>query len=174
MTTEIKALIALLVLSAFVGYTAVVGWWFYADGVGTERARWTKKDRDDTAAAANQIVEHEAARRKQRTDYEVNIVALTGIYENKLKEKDREATALLARVRTGSQRLFIDAKCPDSGAVMPGPSTTNSDTDVAGRAELSGQAAEFLISEAARANKITEKLTALQTEHSALFKFCKG
>src|SRR3990167_7292246 len=85
-------------------------------------------------------------------------------YQRKLKEKDDALTIALDSVATVG--LFVHGPaCPPTGGNSAGSTTpTPSGRDGLTRAKLPDEDARFLLSEASRADKITEQLTDCQGE----------
>lgn len=172
MNGEAKAVIIFLMISvALAAFTGAV-YIGYSQGRVTEKAEWVERDREATAKAAEEQRARRAELDGQRQTYEAAITIVTRNYEDRIKEKDREKTAAVTAAR--ARGLFIDAKCPESSAGLPAAAATNGVADGSGKVRLSDAASEFLIAEASRADRLAERLTALQIEHRALYEFCRG
>jgi len=108
-------------------------------------------------------IERESASRSADTSAE---------YQRKLKEKEHEKDRAVAAVRAGMRSMFVNVTPGSCTNDVPGPSPALGGRDGSGRAELSGAAAEFLIGEASRADKLAEQLTACQARVAQDFELC--
>ena len=134
-----------------------------ADGRKLEGAAWQKREAEINAETATKIqVANEAVRAEEHAKAAKFVEISTGL-QGKLKEKDHALNIALDSVRSGAIRLSVPATCPPPGGNTEGGTTASAGgRDATTRAELSEQAARFLTSEASRADKIVEQLTACQ------------
>jgi hypothetical protein len=87
---------------------------------------------------------------------------LSGHYQSELKRTTDEKERVLAGVRAGDRRLYVDARCPGRGDGVPAAEPGAGGRDGEARAELSRQAAEFLVSLASEADAAVKQLAACQ------------
>lgn len=141
------------------------GVYFYGVSVGVDKteAAWQAREAKINAASATAIQAAEAKARAAERKSAETVASVSAGYQAKLKEKDREKDRAIAGLRVANGGLFLDTKLPPScGSPVPEAGPAPGGRDGSTRAELSDKAAEFLIGEANRADKIVEQLTACQ------------
>lgn len=151
-------LAALLILLA-----TATGSFFYGRHVGTLEtahaweAREIKLNADSAAAIKAADDKVLAAERTAAA----STAAVSSKYQAKLKEQENAYTRAIGVARLGGLRIGTVGTPTCAGPVPPtSAGTTGRDGET--RAELSPDAAEFLIGEASRADKIVEQLNACQ------------
>ena len=152
-------LIGLIVLLSLLSGIATA---IYHAGAKSERAEWQAREARINAESAIKI---EAANRRVR-DIEQDIAQLlaneSAGYQAKLKEKDHALQIALDSVATVGLFSHGPACPPSGGDSASSPPAGASGRDGAARAKLPDEDARFLLSEASRADKIVEQLTACQ------------
>lgn len=152
-------LAAVLALLAAVGGSFVFGHKVGSDAV---TVKWQKQAADVQRAQADALAAAHAGVITAERRAAEQLAAASARYQVALKEKEDEKQLAVARATT--RGLWVDTinTCGDSagdGAVAaPAPGR-----DGAARSRLSGEAAEFLIGEASRADQVVEQLKACQS-----------
>lgn len=162
-------------LVVLLGSNIATGWWQNGAGHTEERAVWLDKDNQEiTLANAKIIALEQAARDKeQKHGEELQQVAIT-LERNRSDELEKRDNTI-ARLRAGDLRLLDPHAAgarpagDPAGQVATGPGQR----DGAAAGELSGAAAEFLVSEASRADAIVNQLTACQDVLRKDREFCR-
>lgn len=149
------------------GIIAVIGLMAITSGVTWRVAsRYTESGWQAREATINAAA---AAKIKAATDRVLDIQRAAGIqlaavdshYQDKLQEKDNALANARRDART--RGMFVNATCPPSGRDAGSGITAGSGvSDGPARVRLSDEDAEFLISEASRADKVVEQLVAAQ------------
>ncbi|HYN54412.1 MAG TPA: lysis system i-spanin subunit Rz [Methylotenera sp.] len=141
-----------------------VGYWMHGVGRDGERVAWQQRENKELVDANTLIISLQTA---ARNDEHANALALNKIstsYQKELQNADIEKDKFIADVRAGRivLRQPITRSEKSSGGItaeaLAAASGHNGETD----AELSRETSEFLYSEATRANKVVEQLTACQ------------
>ena len=139
-----------------------VGAWQRADGAAAERVANQSVKNTELAEANRQITLLTAQARKDEAEHAKRLVEQASHYEGELQHEKELHESAVAAVRRGDYRLRDKgAKCP---AASPGgeAGSTSSRGNGQAEAELSDEAAEFLLSEASRANAIVAQLALCQ------------
>lgn len=153
-------LIGALVAAILVGAT---GWKAYRLGQDNVRAEYAARDLQQAAAAA---AAYKATEEKYRAKEQAAAQALaqvSGDYERKLTDAQGKTRIAMDAIRSGSLRLRDPGAKPQacgSSAASPAASASERDGPTAG--QLSGAAADFLLTIAAEADRNTLQLTACQ------------
>lgn len=143
--------------------TLILGSYFYGvnAGVNKTEAVWQKREAIISAASAKTLSDAYAkvsALERKIADIQAQASATL---QQKLKEKDNAKTIAVAAARTTG--LWIGTRSPkDCGDPTSKATPATSGHNDSTAARLSDTAAEFLISEATRADKVVEQLTACQ------------
>ena len=144
------------------GVCIVLGSYFYgvSNGKAEIEAKWQTRESKINAESAQKIATANArvlaAERKNAAD----VADISGAYQKKLQEKDHEKDRAIASARASG--LFVSTKRSSCGNAVPQAGPGPSGRDDPPRSELSDEASEYFVSEAHRANKIVEQLTACQ------------
>lgn len=145
----VKAL-AVLIAVGFVVYQ------IYSYGVDTEHARWQLRESAALADKQTKILELQTLNRELERAATLRVTALQTVYERKLQDEKSKTNRIIAGIASGAKRLSISTKASGVCASTPSSTataTTTSNTET--RAELSDESAQFLVSEASRADEIT-------------------
>lgn len=142
-------LLAILAAVTFIAYQ------IYSYGVDTERAKWVNKENAELVTRQHKILELTAANRLLERKAVIDYLALKQDFERKLNDEKTHANAVLAAVRAGAKRLSIPTKqaVPVCSGGISLTAATGGDIVAETRAELSNQAAEFLIAFASDADQ---------------------
>ena len=144
---------------------AISGAYFYghSNGVDSERVVWQGKENKalidvqaklSTATAANTLAEHKHA---------IELQHVSNVYQKELIDVSAKKDAVIVALRTGAIRLRDPGtKYTLSPNPLPGTSTGTSRCDGGPGGELSNELAEYLASEASRADAIVNQLAAAQ------------
>jgi len=149
------AIAALVWLASLVA----VGAWQRHDGATAERTEWQQRENEEikTANATIQRLQTEA-----RESERLHVQAMADIgthYERKLSDANKQLEADRAAIRAGKLRLY-DRPAGVRAGDCPAPEAlpTAGRRDGGTEPGLSAEAAEFLLEEAHRADRIVEQL----------------
>ena len=150
--------------AAWIASLAGVGIWQNTAGHVAERTTWQTRENDQlrTANALIKTLEDDARRTEQ--GHAKALATISTDYQGRLSNATKQIAADRAAVRNGTLRLR------DPGAAglcantsnMPGIAASASGRDGGTDSRLSDQAAEFLLSEADRADSVVDQLNACQ------------
>ena len=153
-------IIGALVL-AFVGGSAYVSG--RMDGKKIERSAWTTKELKATQDAADAIAKahDEVQIAEQKHAQELQDVSIT--YQKELNNVSAKKDATIAALRTGAIRLRDPGTRYTLGAnTLPNAGASARGCNGKAVSQLSDELAEFLTTEASRADAIVDQLTACQ------------
>lgn len=142
----------------------VVGWWQNDSGRVAERTAWQTRENDELRTTNAKIKALEESARNAEQANAMALAAISTDYERKLSDANKQRTVDAAAVRSGSLRL----RDPGSlglracGSLSAEASAGAGKRDGGAPGELSGLLAEFLISEANRADEVAIQLRACQ------------
>lgn len=154
--TLLRLIAVLLVISVLVGG----GYWWGSDSKNSEWSlKWTKRDKSD--------LEAEIAARKSATEKEAQLQAAQSAglkaYQQGVVDAENKAKGTIAAYRAGNIKLQKRFEClAASVGDMPVTPASGQLTDAARDCGFSDADVGFLISIAERADKLVEKVTALQ------------
>ncbi|CFV26357.1 Protein of uncharacterised function (DUF2514) [Yersinia enterocolitica] len=154
--TLLRLIAVLLVISVLVGG----GYWWGSDSKDSEWSlKWADRDKSDLTA--------EIAARKSATDKEAQLQAAQSAglkaYQQGVADAENKAKGTIAAYRAGNIRLQKRFEClAASVGDMPVTPASGQLTDAARDCGFSDADVGFLISIAERADKLVEKVTALQ------------
>lgn len=151
------------VLLFWLASMAAVGAWQNRTGHKVEEAKWLKKENTELVTANAEIVRLTAEATKNKAKHEEALVAISTDYQKEINDVESEKTKFIVGVRNGSIVLRQPAR-PKSTGESGVSETVASSSGCDGQAdtELYPETAEFLSSEAARADKIVLQLDACQ------------
>ncbi|CNE89256.1 DUF2514 family protein [Yersinia enterocolitica] len=154
--TLLRLIAVLLVISVLVGG----GYWWGSDSKNSEWSlKWTKRDKSDLTA--------ELAARKSATEKEAQLQTAQSAglkaYQQGVVDAENKAKGTIAAYRAGNIRLQKRFECLSASVGdMPVTPASGQLTDAARDCGFSDADVGFLISIAERADKLVEKVTALQ------------
>ncbi|WP_261373621.1 DUF2514 family protein [Yersinia rohdei] len=154
--TLLRLIAVALTISVLVGG----GYWWGSDSKNSEWSlKWTNRDKSDLTA--------EIAARKSATDKEAQLKAAQSAglkaYQQGVTDAENKAKGTIAAYRAGNIRLQKRFEClAASVGDMPVTPASGQLTDAARDCGFSDADVGFLISIAERADKLVEKVTALQ------------
>lgn len=154
--TLLRLIAIVLTISVLVGG----GYWWGSDSKNSEWSlKWTKRDKSD--------LEAEIAARKNATEKEAQLQAAQSAglkaYQQGVVDAENKAKGTIAAYRAGNIRLQKRFEClAASVGDMPVTPASGQLTDAARDCGFSDADVGFLISIAERADKLVEKVTALQ------------
>lgn len=158
-------MIQLRILAGLVAIAAMIGAYVYGRHDGRELANAFWQAREAQIQADVQAVKDQAAERVREAEKAsaARVVAISADYQADLQRLNDEKDALLSDVRAGRRRLSIPATCDaGGGAPVPGAAAGTGGRDGEARAELSGEAADFLVALASEADRVARQLDACQ------------
>ncbi|HEN3601332.1 TPA: DUF2514 family protein [Yersinia enterocolitica] len=136
------------------------GYWWGSDSKNSEWSlKWTKRDKSD--------LEAEIAARKNATEKEAQLQAAQSAglkaYQQGVVDAENKAKSTIAAYRAGNIKLQKRFECLSASVGdMPATPASGQLTDAARDCGFSDADVGFLISIAERADKLVEKVTALQ------------
>lgn len=154
--TLLRLIAVALTISVLVGG----GYWWGSDSKNSEWSlKWTKRDKSD--------LEAEIAARKSATEKEDQLQAAQSAglkaYQQGVVDAENKAKGTIAAYRAGNIRLQKRFECLSASVGdMPVTPASGQLTDAARDCGFSDADVGFLISIAERADKLVEKVTALQ------------
>ncbi|EOZ3195672.1 DUF2514 family protein [Yersinia enterocolitica] len=154
--TLLRLMAVALTISVLVGG----GYWWGSDSKNSEWSlKWTKRDKSD--------LEAEIAARKNATEKEAQLQAAQSAglkaYQQGVVDAENKAKGTIAAYRAGNIRLQKRFECLSASVGdMPVTPASGQLTDAARDCGFSDADVGFLISIAERADKLVEKVTALQ------------
>lgn len=154
--TLLRLIAVALTISVLVGG----GYWWGSDSKDSEWSlKWTKRDKSDLTA--------EIAARKSATDKEAQLQAAQSAelkaYQQGVVDAENKAKGTIAAYRAGNIKLQKRFECLSASVGdMPVTPASGQLTDAVRDCGFSDTDVGFLISIAERADKIVEKVTALQ------------
>jgi len=158
----------LLALAALLAAGAL-GAGAYRAGMNAERNAWLARDNAQLRSANARIAQLQAQARAQEQAHGTAMAAAAAQFKKDLHDVRTQKDGVIADLRSGRLRLRIpvvptSAACGAGGA---GGASTEAGAGAAGgdgeaRAELSGAAAEFLVSLASEADAVVRQLSACQ------------
>ncbi|EOA3027102.1 DUF2514 family protein [Yersinia enterocolitica] len=154
--TLLRLIAVALTISVLVGG----GYWWGSDSKNSEWSlKWTKRDKSD--------LEAEIAARKNATEKEAQLQAAQSAglkaYQQGVVDAENKAKGTIAAYRAGNIRLQKRFECLSASVGdMPVTPASGQLTDAARDCGFSDADVGFLISIAERADKLVEKVTALQ------------
>jgi hypothetical protein len=141
-----------------------VGHWQNTAGHESERVTWQAKEVKELTDANANILRLETDARKAEADHATALSDISTNYQGKLTYAETQRKTDVAAARSGTLRLF-DPGASGQSACASGASQAAASTggrDGSQTSGLSPAAAEFLLSEADRADVIIEQLTSCQ------------
>lgn len=139
----------------------------FARGETVERAAWVSRDNTALRRANARIKAMEEHARAQEREHANDMAAAAASYQEDLKHEQATKDRVIADLRRGDRRLrvpVVAAVCAPaaggSGAAAAGAGAAGRDGET--RAELSFQAAEFLVGLTNEADAVAIQLTACQ------------
>ena len=176
-------------IATLVAIVAVLGalWWIYSgiDERGYQRGKsetettYAKRDNKQLVDAQQKILDLQADIRTRESKGDADQAAISATYQEQLSHAHAETDRLVDAVRRGDVRL----RDPGANVAACAGGGDGGRTTVAGAAggrdgpaggELSREAAEFLLSEAGRADAIVRQLAAAQAVILNDRKICNG
>lgn len=154
--TLLRLIAVALTISVLVGG----GYWWGSDSKNSEWSlKWTKRDKSD--------LEAEIAARKNATEKEAQLQAAQSAglkaYQQGVVDAENKAKSTIAAYRAGNIKLQKRFECLSASVGdMPATPASGQLTDAARDCGFSDADVGFLISIAERADKLVEKVTALQ------------
>jgi len=156
------AIIVALVI--WIASLAGVGYWQNGAGHSAERVAWQAKDNVELAAANAKILQMETDARASEQAHAQTQSDISTDYERKLQDAQTQRQKDIAAARSGALRLRDPGASAQQscGGSAGQDAASASGRDGAAEPGLSGPAAEFLLSEADRADAIVQQLGACQ------------
>ena len=156
----------LLALAALLAAGAL-GAGAYRAGMNAERNAWLARDNAQLRSANARIAQLQAQARAQEQAHGTAMAAAAAQFKKDLHDVRTQKDGVIADLRSGRLRLRVPVVAAASAACGAGGASTEAGAGAAGgdgeaRAELSGAAAEFLVSFASEADAVVRQLSACQ------------
>lgn len=151
-------LLGIIAMVVIIGVTNAVTW--HISAKYTESG-WQKREAQINAEAATKIAAADARVRDAERAMATNLAGVDAHYQGQLKEKDNALNIALNAVR--DRGMWTHSACtPVAGNPAGAAAAGASVGDGSARCRLSDADAGFLLSEASRADRIVEQLSACQ------------
>lgn len=133
------------------------------DGRKIERVEWQAIDNAKLKAATDKLAELTAAAIKKERSSADALADVSRQFQEDLKNERNKKERVIADLRAGAVRLRDpNGRCSGIGIAFPEAGSAPGGRDGGAGTELSERTAEYLISEASRADEIVRQLTACQ------------
>jgi hypothetical protein len=137
-------------------------------------AKWLAREVEIAEQTAKRLAEEQKRVREIESKARAELDVIRKQYETRIKEGEDEKRRVLADLRDARRRLSIPAKCPEARrAPEGGASPAAAGGHAAERAELSPEAAEFLVGLASEADEVVRQLQAAQEVIRSYQKACR-
>jgi prophage endopeptidase len=163
--------ISLAVLASH-GAAAWGGWKLRDNSARAAAQKEAERKVQELTAMNAEIIRMQREVRAAEAEHASRLASFSQTYQERLQNVRDEKDKFIADVRSGAIRLRIPAQtnAVPSGSAQTIP--TASRCDAAAGSELPAEVAEFLWSEAGRADEITHQLTAAQETISEYMRLC--
>lgn len=156
-----------LIIGLLVGWMASivgVGLWQNDAGHIAERTVWQTRENTELRTANDKIISMQDSARRNEQMHAAALADVSTNYQKELNNANKQRVADLAAVRAGTLRLRIPVthSIYSIGGSAAEIGAGASGCDGSERAELPNESAEFLLSEANRADQVVMQLTACQ------------
>ena len=160
----VKILAAILLMAAIVGAIYSYGQQQFGLGKQAERADWLARENKELTAANQKITKLEEQYRKQEQRHAQAMADASTQYQEDLKNAQANKDRIIANLRTGDIRLRIPvAATGKAGGNIPAEALSSATgRDDQAHAELSPEAAEFLVGLVDECDGVVHQLTAAQ------------
>lgn len=154
----------LLFVVACIGGIYAYGEQQFSRGEVAERARWQVRENEELAAANSTIIMLNRQARDRERKHAEDIALISAQYQEDLRRVELKKDRVIADLRSGAQRLRIPIATNQTACsgISTEAFASASRRDDAPRAELSEEAAEFLVGLASEADEVVHQLTACQ------------
>lgn len=162
------------------GYLEDVDERAFQRGVAQTTALWEKRANQELADAQAEIERLRTLKDAAARAHQAELHQAAQDYEKRRAENERSKDRFVADVRAGRVVLRDPGRtappaCPQAGGgAGSAPAAPVAGGDDAKGGGLSGEAAEFLLGEAARANAVVDQLTLAQRELRSTWEACKA
>ena len=138
------------------------GYWEYTEGKATANVQWEKVEAQENAQAAAKILQLENQARDAEAKHEAEMTVTVGQLTKDHQDEIATYQSTIDKLRSGALKLRDPGTLPTCSC-----STSKTPANPAGNptgttGQLSEQLAEFLTSEASRADQVTAQLAACQ------------
>lgn len=140
------------------------GWKVRDNSARAQAQKETEQKLSELAVLNDKIIEMQREARAVEAFHAVRLTQVSESYQEKIRDAEIDKDKFVAGVRDGSIRMQLPRPHTErtNTSVLPEVVVTASRCDAAPGSELPSAVSEFLYSEAARADKIVEQLTACQ------------
>lgn len=163
-SSTLRIIALMLVVAAVIGSIYAYGEKQFSRGEVAERARWQVRENTDLATANSTIIMLNRQARDRERQHAEDMALTSAQYQEDIRRVELKKDRVIADLRAGTQRLRIPiATSPAAcSGITPEAFAAASGRDGGARAELSDEAAEFLVGLASDADEIVEQLKACQ------------
>lgn len=163
--TELRYAGYALVMAAVCGGLLYLHHSIYTEGAASTETKYVIRDAGAAKAAADRIQVLERAARATEAQHAANMAQITTKLRNDNAAEQVKHDAVVAGLRDGTVKLWVNSSCADAGCRTEACSTgaATPGTDGAGNTGLLGPAdSAFLVDQASRADRAARKVNALQ------------
>lgn len=151
-------------LIAWIGSMATVGYWQNGVGKESERVVWQARENVELSEANAMIIMLQNKAREDEATHNQVLADISRTYQERINDADIQKDKFIAGVRNGTIVLRQPAPRTEkaSGGISSEAIASAIGRDGETNSKLSDETAEFLYTEANRADKIVEQLAACQ------------
>ena len=166
MDTRIFAIVSFALTAGVLVLLHFYGQHQFSLGEATEQARWVARENAALRAANEEISQLNTQAREQERQHAEAMAHISTQFQEQLQHVKSQKDSVIADLRTGAVRLRIPVTAPSTSAACGGipaeafASAAGRDGET--RAELSAEAAEFLVGLASEADEVVQQLSACQ------------
>lgn len=166
MESKITALLGLAATAALLTLLYFYGNHQFSQGEEAEKSRWLARENIQLRAANEEISQLNTQAREQERQHAEAMAHISTQFQEQLHHVKSAKDSVIADLRAGAVRLRIPVTSASASAACGGipaeafASAAGRDGET--RAELSAEAAEFLVGLASEADEVTQQLSACQ------------
>lgn len=151
-------------IAAGVFVSSCLGCYWYGNSVGkdAERVEWQQKETKELAEANRKILDLTEEARAKESLHSVRLASISAQYQEDLQNVKVKAARVISDVRSNAVKLRIPVTQEACRSETSPTTATPIGRDGETRAELSDEAAEFLIGLASEADEVVKQLQACQ------------
>ncbi|WP_048811773.1 lysis protein [Methylobacillus flagellatus] len=166
MDNRLFAMVGLVLTALLLAGLHLYGQHQFSLGEAAEKARWVARDNAALRAANAEIAELNTQARVQERQHAEAVATISRQFQEQLHHVKSQKDSVIADLRAGAVRLRIPVTPASTSAACSGiPAeafASAAGRDGGARAELSAEAAEFLVGLASEADEVVEQLTSCQ------------
>lgn len=167
MESKITALLGLATTAALLALLYFYGNHQFSQGEEAEKIRWMARENIQLRAANEEISQLNTQAREQERQHAEAVATISSQFQEQLQHVKSQKDSVIADLRAGAVRLRIPVTAPSTSAACSGipaeafASAIGRDGET--RADLSVEAAEFLVGLASEADEVVQQLSSCQS-----------